>query len=252
MRNPKGRALSIVSTTVKSWNPSAISSPKNAEVFGPGLLALFESRSEGDTTYSNVAKLISLLDKVTMYGTVIQNSHDVVIDLLNEHGDALVCFSYEISNFGQKTQLDRAHRFWFSSPQDDIGIEAYTNDGSPLVIEKIETSPNFSEVQVIFPRPLEPADQLNYRVQYRVKNGFKNGFYDIGTRSITNRISFTLLSPEGYRFDTKKVSQESSDGFVSETPPLISLSLEGGKEKLFWQHRKPKPGDQFRTHWSFV
>jgi hypothetical protein len=250
------KLLSLVSKTNKADHATESSSvvppSKNLEVFGQGLLALFESRSEGETPYAKVAKLISLIEKVQTHGTIVQRSHDVVVELLNDRGDAKVCFSYDIANFGQQTLLSRAHRFWFTTSHSGIEFSAYSDKGITLKLEKLETSAHSSEVKIELPTPLEPTDTFKYHVQFFVREGFlPSDFYDIGTRSITNRISFTLISPPGSRFDTKKVTQESADGFTSDTPPLVSLSLEDDREKLFWQHRKPKPGDQFRTSWSF-
>lgn len=133
-----------------------------------------------------------------------------------------------------------------------MSIDAFDADHQKLKVEDIVSVPTRKEIRVHFPRPLEAADRLKYRVQFEVKNGFVGNYYDITARTITRRITFSLFSPKNMGFSSHGVEQESADGFTNNTPPLVSRSLENGKEKLFWQHRSPKPGDQFRTSWSFL
>ena len=132
----------------------------------------------------------------------------------------------------------------------DDPIEAFGENNQKLTVEDTILTPNRREFKVHFPQPLETADQMKYRVQFEVQNGFQGNYYDIAARAITRKISFSLFSPNNIRFNSHRVEQESADGFISSAPPLVSLALEDGREKLSWQYRHPKPGDQFRTYWS--
>jgi hypothetical protein len=225
----------------------------DAEIFVPGTMSVFESIANGQADKANVHRFLSLVNKVTPFGSLAQLGIDVVIEQSSVEGDAEVCFKYEIANYGFKTLHSRSHRYWSNVPQSDFKIRAFSEDHKPLKLEMLETCGTFSEVRVFFPTELESSERQKYYVKYNVSKEFVESiFYDVVIRTITNRISFTLLSPPEKRFDVVKVVRDAADG-TTPNPPLISLSIEeGNREKLFWQLRHPKPGDQFRTHWSFA
>ena len=216
-------------------------------------LSLFEARSlKNENKF--ILRFLTLLKRTSKSGnTIVQNSYDVIVNLLNKQGDASICFKYEIANFGLQSLPSRPHRFWFTTPQTDIKICAYTDMDLPLDVETIESSPSCTEIRIHFPTALAPADQLKYRLQYQVKEGFLGpSYYDVTARTLTRNTSFTILSPENLRFDMKRIVLESADGFISDLAPILLLSQEGLQEKLSWHYRNPKIGDQFRTYWSLI
>jgi hypothetical protein len=225
---------------------------EDAEIFVPGTMSVFESVVNGQVDKANLSKFLTLVNKITPYGSLAQLGIDVLIDQKNVDGDAEICFTYEVANYGIKSLQSRSHRYWSNVPQLDFNIQAFSEDHKPLKIETLESCNTFSEIRVFFPNELESSDRQKYSVKYSVSKEFvDNIFYDVGVRTITNRMSFTLISPESKRFNRSQVARDAADG-SNPTPPLISRSIENDREKIQWQLRHPKPGDQFRTHWSFA
>lgn len=216
-------------------------------------LSLIAAKTTGRISPSTIDALVLALQEAKCPNTIVQLSLEVTVLLINTQGDASICFKFDVANFGRQTLVSRTHRFWFTSPQEDINISVSTESGYPLEIERVETTPNFVEVRVHFPKPLEPADQLAYRFQYQVKkNFFEPAYYDITARTLTKKMSVTILSPENYHFNSAGVSLESADGYISDCPPLVSISNESGRDKLTWSHRSARLGEQFRTRWSLA
>lgn len=251
MNNLNSPHLFLASRTVSREDGSTKEDSRSNLEGEQAALSLLEAKDSAPESLSKIVEYISKINKIQTHGTIVQLSHDVVVNLFDNEGNGTVSFHFDLANYGIQTLASRVHRFWFINPQSSLKIEAFDEDDQKLDVEDLVLAPTRREVKIHFTRPLEASDRFRYRVQFEVENGFAGNYYDITARTITRQISFTLLSPPGSRFDTKKVTQESADGFTSDTPPLISLSLEEDREKLFWQHRKPKPGDQFRTSWSF-
>jgi len=213
-------------------------------------LCLLEARDSAAENLSKIVEYVTRVRKLSAHGTVIQLSQDVEIHLFDENGNGSICFHFVLANYGIEPLASRNHRFWFTNPQTDLSIEAFDGDEQKLIVEDLISVPTRREIKVHFPNPLQAADQLKYKIQFHVKNGFAGNYYDITARTITKRISFSLYSPQNICFGSHRVEHESADGFTNNSSPLISLALEDGKQKLSWQHRNPKPGDQFRTHWA--
>ncbi len=223
------------------------------EVFGPGLLSLFQSRSSGSITTSDVVRLVGLLNKISPSGSLVQLAHDVSIDLKNTLGDGSITFNYEIANYSFKDLESRVHRFWFSHEQKQVEVKAFSKQGQALEVEYLETNPNYIEVRVKFSQFVQSAESFSYRVEFDVSREFvSDSFFTIGTRTTTNKISFSVTSPEGFYFENRKLTRDSSDGLNLESRTLLSLSLEGGRQKLSWQVKTPKSGDQFKTSWCLA
>lgn len=215
------------------------------------LISLIEARATGKINPATIDAIALTLQTAKCPQTVVQRSLDVSILLSNADGDGSICFKYDLANFGHKPLPGRTHRFWFTYPQRSVDIFVSTESGIPLEVESIDSSESFKEVRICFPKELEMADQISYRIQYQVKKEFINpAYYDIVAWTLTNKISVTLIAPEQYRFNDTSTKLESADGFISDSPPSISLINEYGRDKLTWQYRSAKAGDRFRTRWS--
>jgi hypothetical protein len=246
-------ALKLIHNSQDTADISIHPEVSKPEIFGPGLLSLFESRSCGSISMQNIARLITLINKINPNGSLVQISHDVSVDILNIDGDATITFSYDVANYSFRDLDSRAHRFWFSKPQQNVEIRAFANDHTPLNLEYLDVTSSFIELKINFQKPLESAERFSYYLVFDLKNEFSDTcFYDIGTRTITSNISFSLLAPSRHYFASNKLTLDSSDGFTKENPTFISFSVEEGRQKLTWQIRKPRPGDQFRTSWSLT
>ncbi len=223
--------------------------------FQSGLLALFgkKNATPTETTSENASQLLSLLCKVNPNGAIVQLLQNVHVDLLNSQGDAKVHYHYDIANYGFRNIDSRIHKLWFSKPQSDLNIFVHTKFNRPLDFEILEITSHFVEIKVILPQVLEPSDRTTYDIKFSLKGEFnETTYFEMTTRTVTSRMSLTVISPEDFRFSKKCLVLESSDGFTDENPTLISMSIEGNREKLYWQFRKPKAGDHFKTTWSIA
>ncbi len=249
MRSTFQRSLSLV----QNQSPKLNNSESAADILNSEFLKLFQSKLDGDVSVSNIVKFVSLINKARPQNTVVQLSHDVEIDLLDDRGNGYVCFKYDLANYGIESLDNRGHRFWFTNPQTDLEFAISTASGKKLEFEYGENSETRKEITVYFNPPLEASERFKYQIMYPIKNGFTGNYYDIVARSITHKISFSVKSPPNMRFDKKKVVREGVEGFIDKSCPLLSCSIEeDGREKLYWQLRHPKLGDRFRTHWSFA
>lgn len=253
MKNDTPPHLRLVSGGKDSSKDYLTSCESNSPSLRVAALSLFEARSTGVISPDAVDAIALALQSAAFPQTIVQRALDVSINLINPAGDASICFKYDISNFGRRSLPSRTHRFWFTAIQEDISLSASMESGFPLRLETIETGPTFKEIRVHFPKPLDPADQIAYRIQYQLKKDFlKTDFYNIRAWSLTGKVSLSVTAPECLHFADATVALESSDGYISDCPPMIAVSNEFGRSKLTWNHRSAKSGDLFRTRWSLA
>lgn len=254
MKSVNNSRLRLISSSESATekNCSGKLTQKNAS-YSKAALSLLAARTTGRISKEAIDTLALVLQEAKGPNTIVQRSFDVSIVLKNTTGDASICYKYELANFGQKTLHGRTHRFWFTTPQEDINISVCTDSGIPLEIEKLASSPNFIDFRVLFLSPLQPADQLAYRIQYELKKVFLHEpFYEITAGTFTQNISMTVIAPANSHIESMRVGLESADGYISDSPPVPSISTESGRDKLVWNYQSAKLGDQFRTYWSIT
>ncbi len=254
MKNHPRDHLQLVTTQSYSGDnmSESINSNDSIDIDNVAML-LAENKTTQRASSKTILSFLTALKKSGNSQTIVQRSQDMTVELLNKSGDASVTLFFDIANFGSKTISSRRHRLWFTTPQEDINLSVTSKFGTPLSFEVVDSSASFRELQVFFQKPIGPADVTSYFITYDLKETFvPRSYFDITARTITSRISFAVIAPPNTIFDLKTVSLETADGFQSDSPPLLTLTCKDNQQKISWQSRNPKLGDQFRTAWKIA
>jgi len=200
--------------------------------------------------------LIRERSKEIQKNLLIQKHQFIEVNVLNEEGDADIAFSYSITNAGYSSHTSRIHQFWFETPQNEVPFSVISNRGEELVADVFSQTENKRELEILFPRPLRPLEQIDYQVRFQVRREFPKDlthfFYYLGVRTITRALGLTVNIPGKFQFHNLFISHETSDGFLSDELPMITLSNNGSFRTLSWQLKNPRPGSLFRTFWEYA
>lgn len=214
-----------------------------------GLLDLYKQLRTSDRGLSSRPKDAQPARSLNLLAHLSQHTE---IALINREGDARVTFRFEVVNLGLSECTSRVHQFWFEHPQSEIAFTIMA-EGFPLASTITKSSPNFREVSFELPVALQPMETLQYEVSFRVEKEFsKHQYYSLCPRTVTDRLSFTVLAAPNFRLADAYVAHETSDGYLRDDSPSISVGNDRGRSAFSWELSDILSGDLFRTFWTHI
>ncbi len=220
----------------------------------PALHSLFNSAFGKIANGNDAESLMRRLHHSGAEGLLVYLKYKVELDVLNLNGDIRVSYLLEVSNFSMKPVSFVEYPFWFERPQKTFGFVCSDENLSDLPFEIIEGTPNFQKVRIHFPKEIGPLACRSFSISYLQEgNPLSDNFYFyLRPRSITSLLGFSVLAPVGTEFSEQRVMRESPDAFLRDDPPTISVSTNGVRWTLSWEHHRPRQGEMFRSYWCCV
>lgn len=253
LRNFSFGNLNLKSNIVSLYPSIATEEMKHtisAEV-SPKILDLFSKKLEEKLIENGVSAVRSKLDDLTKKELAYHLSQHTELTLVNDSRDWKISFEFEVINAAFVPICQRKHQFWFEQPQDEIQFDVRDDQGRPIQFSILKSSEKYREIVLELPEVLNALDRIKYKISYQIKGTPKQDhLYYLSPRTLTKKLSLTIIGYEGFSFSNPRVAVESEGGFHKDDAPEIKLTSENGIETLHWTQISPKPGELYRTLWS--